>query len=415
MLYERLTLILVLLLLSAVAVAGVDTAHTKLSVHTDFEGGSASHIRIDQEDQVIRLRPGGDPDRGWPNWWYFRVEGIEPGTVLTVVLDASHMKLANGSSHRAAYAMPTRATFSIDQYTWRLTAPGKRDGGTITYHQKIEARRAWFAWGPPFTATDAADLVQKLARRCDGAEAFTLATSRHGRPVPALRVACGDKPMENRPVVWVQARQHTWESGSSWVGRGFAQWLMGDDPAARWLRQSAEIIFVPVMDVDNVATGNGGKEQLPHDHNRDWSSDPYFPAVRAAQQRLREYDEAGRLRLFIDLHNPGPKGDHANFFVPPYNRMSANRRRAYERFLAACARSMIGPIPFRREPHQTGSDYDEHWKHMSATWVMLHTSEHVIALTLETPWNTPHSTTAGYMTIGRQLGLAIADYLPTGE
>ena len=36
----------------------------------------------------------------------------------------------------------------------------------------------------------------------------------------------------------------------------------------------AEIVLVPIMDIDNAATGNGGKDALPQDHNRDWSDQP---------------------------------------------------------------------------------------------------------------------------------------------
>jgi hypothetical protein len=33
-----------------------------------------------------------------------------------------------------------------------------------------------------------------------------------------------------------------------------------------------------------------------------------------------------------------------------------------------------------------------------------------VSLTLETPWNTPHSTPEGYQLLGAQLGLAIERY-----
>jgi hypothetical protein len=45
-----------------------------------------------------------------------------------------------------------------------------------------------------------------------------------------------------------------------WVAQGFAEWLLSDrDADAAWLRQHGEVFIVPIMDVDNVATGNGGK------------------------------------------------------------------------------------------------------------------------------------------------------------
>ena len=115
-------------------------------------------------------------------------------------------------------------------------------------------------------------------------------------------------PASEQPAkfgVWVQARQHAWEAGSSWVGRGFAEWAASDDPAAIDLRRRASIWYVPIMDVDRVAIGAGGKESTPRDHNRDWSDHPHYPAVAAAQSRILAADKAGRFDLFVDLHNPG--------------------------------------------------------------------------------------------------------------
>ena len=36
--------------------------------------------------------------------------------------------------------------------------------------------------------------------------------------------------------VWIQARQHAWETGGSWVSRGLIEWLVSDDPRAETLR-----------------------------------------------------------------------------------------------------------------------------------------------------------------------------------
>ena len=40
---------------------------------------------------------------------------------------------------------------------------------------------------------------------------------------------------------------------------------------------------------------------------------------------------------------------------------------------------------------------------------------HVVAVALETPWDTPHSTTDGYRTVGQQLGMAIEAYRNRNE
>ena len=383
------------------SLGGLNLSARNLTVHTNFEGGSAKIISVDQENHIITFRPGGNEKNGWPCWWYFLVKGIIPGTEITIIIENPPIGF---------WAKPNQATFSIDNRTWRHTPPGKAEGENMIYKQVIHSDRAWFAWGPPFLLKDALDITQNVIRGYDEAFFFKLATSLDGRPVPALNIAKEDKKPDSKPVVWIQARQHAWESGSSWVGRGFIEWLMSADEKAIWLRENARVIFVPVMDVDNVTSGNGGKNQEPHDHNRDWSDNPIFPAVRAAREMLRKFDEEGNLKLFIDLHNPGNNAQ-AFFMIPPLDMMDDITRENYELFGGICEKQIQGPITFKSKPSQMRSTYDKRWKEISNFWVMQNSQKGVVALTLETPWNTRSSTTDGYMAVGRQLGLGIAEYL----
>lgn len=379
-----------------------------LRCKADFEGGSAEVTLIDQQQRLIQLDPALHRDRGWRCWWFLKVTNICPGETLT-------LDVGTGS-----WATPDRASYSLDGHTWHHTAPGQRQQGRIIYRQRIDAPCAWFAWGPPFTPRDAHKLVHALARRCASAEAFELCQTRDGRTTPAVRIrpeqkekGDGHGPAGSQPPygVWIIARQHAWESGSSWVCRGLAEWLISDDPRAAALRAKAEVTLVPIMDIDNTAIGAGGKEQKPQDHNRDWSDDPHWPAVRAAMEAIRAADAQGRFDLFIDLHNPGAGDRQPFFYVPPEELLREPGVRNLQRFLAAAAEQITAPLPLAAKPRVSGPNYDPRWQRMSKNWVALHTRPHVVAVTLETPWNTPHSTTEGYQEIGRRLGQAIERYL----
>ena len=370
----------------------------ELRVVTDFEGGSAKVETLDQEKRLVRIVPTPHADRGWRCWWYFKLVGVTPGDTIT--LDVGE----------APWATPDRAAYSLDGRNWQQTAPGKREGKRIVYQQKIDAAEVWFAWGPPFLPSDAAALCKQAAERCRYAQQFQLCRSREGRPTPALRICPPESDKPARYGAVVVARQHAWESGSSWVCRGLIEWLVSEQPEAVALRKQAEIVVVPLMDVDNAAVGAGGKEQKPHDHNRDWTEQPYFPAVEAVQKIIRQMDSAGRLDLFIDLHNPAAN-DPTFFFVTPRNLLSDIGQRNLERFVAAARAEITGPLPLSEKTRESGPGYDKRWQAISKNWVAQNTQKHVVAVTLETAWNTPQSTTEGYMTVGRQLGKAIQRYL----
>jgi len=389
-------------------------ALAELKVSSDFEGASAVIEKIDQASASIWFTPAHHEKRGWPCWWYMKVTGVKPGQVITLNLGASSKRMHNGRILSRSWAMPRRACFSTDGKTWRHTQPGRGQDKRMIYQQKIDAKEAWFAWGPPFVPSDAGQLVERIAASREYATAYELAKTREGRPVPALVIKQGGQGAasdEDRFGIWIQARQHAWESGSSWVGRGFIEWLVSDDERAGTLRKKALIHFVPLMDVDNVAVGAGGKEQDPHDHNRDWSDKAIFAAVRAAIKRISELNEAGRFDLFVDLHNPGP-GDGLPFYmIPPLKDVVAQRRANLLRLIETSKTEITGPMKFNPKARESGAGYDKNWKRISKNWVTHHTADHVVAVTLETSWNTPNSTTGGYQAVGRQLGLAIERYL----
>jgi len=167
------------------------------------------------------------------------------------------------------------------------------------------------------------------------------------------------------------------------------------------------------MDVDNVVRGAGGKNQQPQDHNRDWSDEPHWHAVAAAQKMLREASASARLTVFVDLHNPGPgpRDREVFFYICPRDGLARHRRLLLESFLAAAKADMTAPLGYRGQTRESGPGYDKKWRQMAKNWVAAHLDGPLVAVTMETGWQTAHSTRQGYLTVGRQLGLAVERFL----
>lgn len=400
------------------AAATTTSAAESLTVAADFEGGSVRVLAIDQAARRIDCMPGGDPARGWPCWWYFRIDGITPDETITVRLRGSTATVAEPGSPlakplSAGWAMPNQATYSLDGRSWRHTNKGTKQDAWIVYTLQPSARSVFIAWGPPYTPTTAAQFIEAMAKSSPHAQAGELCRSRENRAVPMLHVMEGDRTPAERFGVWIQARQHAWESGSSWVAQGFGEWLLGDDADAAWLRRHAEIFLVPIMDVDNTATGNGGKDARPRDHNRDWSPQPHWNEVRAAQRLVGDLVEQGRMDVFVDLHNPAP-GDPTFFFILPDELLKEPMIGLRNRFieLAYGRISKIKPlVPMSNKPKVTGAGYHPLWRQISANWVAMHGNEHSVSVCLETGWNHENGTTEGYRAVGAQLAAAVRAYL----
>ncbi|MFT6618688.1 MAG: hypothetical protein ACJASX_001582 [Limisphaerales bacterium] len=383
-------------------------AETKLSVSTDFPGASAEIVEIDPKAQIIHICPALNFERGWPCWWYFRVDGLEEGKTVTLKISANPKPFRATRVLAASWAQPQRVAISSDNVIFTQSPPASMGANRIaTYTFEAPAQRIWLAWGPPFVPSDAEKLLRLIAEKLPRAsERFELAKTRGGRPVNGIRVGSG------KLGVWVQARQHAWESGSCWVGRGFIEWAASDDPGAAKLREQATIYYIPIMDVDNAARGAGGKDAVPRDHNRDWADQPVYPEVAAAQKRLMDLNAADQLHVFIDLHNPGPS-ERRPYFFGPFNlsELSPMQQRNYREWIALAAESIDGPLALLS--HYKVASYvktEEERLRMSSNWVRHNAGQHAISGTLETVWNTPHSTQEGYRTVGRQLAQALAIY-----
>lgn len=393
----------------SILLLGTVFAHAELRVVTDFEGGNAEVVSLDQTAGRLRIMPALREGRGWPCWWFLRLEGTTAGQEITLEVQGQTKPFRPDTVLASSWCQPDQAVLSHDGKIWQQTSKAERTADKVAvYKVQAEGPTLWLAWGPPFVPTTTEIvLTQVKALLGDKAERFELAKTRDGRPVNGIRIGKADAPRQ----VWVNARQHAWEAGGAWVGRGFVEWL--GSPEAKEFRTRCCVYFIPIMDVDNVSVGAGGKESLPQDHNRDWSDAPYHPEVAAAQKRISEIQAARGLDVFLDLHNPGPT-DRAPFFFGPFGfeRMTGLQRDNYQRWIDLAAAHLSGPL--KVEPKYRYATYvktEEERACMSSGWARAHGGEGTISVTLETAWNTPHSTAENYMLAGAQLARALDAYL----
>lgn len=383
-----------------------------LAVHTDFQGGSARVISIDQSSRTVRIRPGGDFKRGWPCWWYFRLSGCNEGENLTIAVDAAGLTKADGAGLASSWVLPERAAVSHDGATWAQSAPRSLTGSVATWSIPATGKAMWIAWGPPFTPRDSENLVRGAARS-PHAEAFELCKSNEGRSVPALRVTQDAAFADiSRSNIWITARTHAWETGASWTCKGLVDWIVGDEPRARALRSRSIITIVPIVDIDNTYLGNGGKEAMPHDHNRDWTDQPVYAEVMALQEMIRGHHQSGRFSFFMDMHDPGAGAARAVYFISPDDILTPEGKSRMSRFIDISAEETTGPILINKSSTVVGPAYDDGWDRMSSNWVSsLVKGSDRFGICIEIPWNSPSSHVAGYTALGRQQGLAIERYL----
>ena len=387
-----------------------------LRVTTDFAGGTAEILSVDPKTATIHIQPAVQWEKGFPCWWYLRVDGLNRGEQLTFKISANPRPFRGNEVLNRSWSQPRRLAISTDNVTWGQIENryDLQENGTAIYEFAAPSEQIWLAWGPPYGLSHAETLLANVERECASAQRFTLATSRGGRRVSGIRIGGGSEEKSAKYGVWIQARQHAWEVGSSWVAQGFLKWAARDHPDAKALRSMSTIWLVPIVDVDRVAIGAGGKDSIPHDHNRDWSDNPFYPAVAAAQSRLAELHAAGQLDFFLDIHNPGDDKLLHYFYGPnDWEELPQVSKRNYTLWLQLCKGAIVEPLALEPE-----YKFVTWWRkskdeinRVSSNWVHAHTAPHVISTTFEAASNTPQSTQEGYQIAGSQLAQALTQYL----
>jgi hypothetical protein len=113
-------------------------------------------------------------------------------------------------------------------------------------------------------------------------------------------------PEANKKAVWLMARQHAWETGTSWVADGAVRFLLSKDAEAAKLRRSTIFKILPLFDADGAAEGAVRFNVNGYDNNRNWDTEDrkLMPEIFAVKSAILGWLDAGhRIDIFLALHN----------------------------------------------------------------------------------------------------------------
>ncbi len=277
------------------------------SIHTDFEGGSLG--RIEKVSEVhFRLGAKGEKDQDGrnrqANWYYFRVDGAPKTELLLDIVDLPGEY--NYTPNRGAVTQDTPPLISYDQRTWKHVEKFEYDPDEPRLRLRITpaAARFWIAHVPPYTAETLARLRADVSRHPDFKEQV-IGKTVAGKDLVLWTITSADSGAAKK-TVWLMFRQHSWESGSSWVGEGAVRALLRDDAESRRLRESIVWKIFPMCDPDGVARGGVRFNRNGYDLNRNWDVvDPVkMPEIAAQRTAVKEWVRGGHsVDLFFSLHN----------------------------------------------------------------------------------------------------------------
>jgi hypothetical protein len=229
-----------------------------------------------------------------------------------------------------------------------------------------------------------------------------------GRDLILITVTDFTKPDDRKKTLWLQARQHAWEAGTSYVAEGALRFAVSDRPEARALRESNVCIFTPMVAVDGCAIGLPRFNVHGYDPNRHWDE------VNLRDKRLLELmpevwyfkkailnhvARGGRIDLMLNLHNT-ETGEYVATQADD-ERSLVKMNVMYDRLLAATSFDPSPPQKLRASERASGNT---NWLYQEARVPVMLMEQRIGFSTKLNRWPTVNDR----LEFGRALLLAIA-------
>jgi hypothetical protein len=298
-----------------VAVLGaIVSSRAAITFHKDFESGSFSRIE-NVSSNHFRCHVEGQTDERGRNrqatWYFFRIDGAR-GRELSVSL-TNFVGEYNDKPGAVSMNAETIPVFSHDGEHWQHFAAmdWNNTAKEATVRVRVERESVWIAHVPPYGVAR----LQRLLGEVKGlphTRVEVIGQSVERRDLHLVTVTDSTKPDTARTALWLIARQHAWEAGTSFVMEGALRFVTSDDPKARALRERFVFKFVPMMAHDGVIRGKVRFNMNGYDINRHWDEPNWeggdfrqrMPEIWSVKKALFAWLDAGRkIDLMVNLHN----------------------------------------------------------------------------------------------------------------
>lgn len=265
------------------------------SIRWDFPGGRLAKVE-QVADSHFRAHLAGETDQDGrnrqANWYFFRIDGARGKVTIDLVnLPGEY----NYKPNRGAVTKDTPAVYSENGVDWKHVEEFEYDAAEPRMRLSVPAhgKPVWIAHTPPYTERNL-NALEKWAKTKPGFRVETIGKTVDGRPLRLWTI--GDGPR----VAWLMFRQHSWETGSSWVAEGLVKQLLANPP------KHLTVKMFPLCDPDGVERGGVRFNKFGYDLNRNWDVNGVekMPEITAQRGAIKRWLDSGkRIDLFYSLHN----------------------------------------------------------------------------------------------------------------
>ncbi len=387
------------------------------TISSDFESGSIGEIsKIDAYHWEISLRNDNDDESlppWWRTWWYIRIDNAPIDAAMKITLKARGWPY---------YYIPV---YSYDGQNWQRlleTEVIQTADNQLIMTKRFEHRRIWMARFYPYTVSKFKSYMDRIST---SPRVFSeiIGQSTLKNPIHMLTITDFSVPEHRKNRIWIHARTHPAETGSSFLLEGLIDFLLSESADAHTALSKLVFNIVPMHNIDGIIVGNYRTNTDSMNLEGIWLPDPNssnpmdlrpdLPSeVLVLNRAIRSFIETDApFTMALNLHSSNSEPDTAAFFYPHFGPRElgyeANEAALWEdqvsfiKDVASYYQNRIEEIPAEGGRYFASRYYPESW------W-WRNFKHQVMAITLETvygrggyapKWITPKEI--------RDLGLAV--------
>ncbi|XP_075131409.1 cytosolic carboxypeptidase 3 [Leptodactylus fuscus] len=294
-----------------------------------FESGNLQKVvQVGDYDYELTLRTDLYTERH-TQWYYFRVQNTRAGVPYRFTI-TNFMKPTSLYSHGMRPLMYSETDANTRDVGWRRIGdeikyyknrPGAADRQNYyslswTFRFPHTGDTCYFAHCYPYTYSNLQDYLAAIANdpeRSGYCKIRVLCHSLAGNIVYVLTITnpspATEKPKKTKKAVIVTARVHPGETNSSWMMKGFLDYILSSRSDARLLRDAFIFKVVPMLNPDGVIVGNYRCSLAGRDLNRNYRSrlKDSFPSIWFTRNMIKRVMGEREILLYCDLHGHSRK------------------------------------------------------------------------------------------------------------
>uniref|UniRef100_G3S5F8 AGBL carboxypeptidase 3 n=2 Tax=Gorilla gorilla gorilla TaxID=9595 RepID=G3S5F8_GORGO len=304
----------------------VDYRDNTLMFEARFESGNLQKVvKVAEYEYQLTVRPDLFTNKH-TQWYYFQVTNMRAGIVyrFTIVNFTKPASLYSRGMRPLFYSEKEAKAHHIgwqrigDQIKYYRNNPGQ-DGHhyfslTWTFQFPHNKDTCYFAHCYPYTYTNLQEYLSGINNDPVRSKFCKIRVLCHTLARNMVYILTITTPLKNsdsrkRKAVILTARVHPGETNSSWIMKGFLDYILGNSSDAQLLRDTFVFKVVPMLNPDGVIVGNYRCSLAGRDLNRNYTSllKESFPSVWYTRNMVHRLMEKREVILYCDLHGHSRK------------------------------------------------------------------------------------------------------------